>query len=562
MTGEPLPETGPEESPASLRRFATALSSTGATRSRLEKRRLLSEYLAVLSDEDLPRAVTFLTGRPFPRCDARKLSLGGSALGMALLSGAPDLLPDELHAAWLRHSDAGDAAGDVWARVQPVGPPVELCDMEDAFAALEQKSGPTEKVPFLVDLFRRMSADELRAFVKVMLSETRIGVQEGTVEDAVAAMSALPLDEVRAANRHRANLGQVALDARAGSLSEHAFAYFTPVDPMLAHPSEDTAEVIRRLGTPVWVENKYDGVRCQLHKHGPEVRLFSRDRKEITRQFPDVVAAWSGLEQSFAIDGEIMVLEAGQSMPFARQQQRLNRIAPTVGVLTEHPAALVAFDMLALGEESLLDETLETRRVRLETLPIPESQALAPRFTAESSETLDVLFEEAQARGNEGLMCKDPASRYSSGRRGYQWLKVKRPLETLDAVIVGAEWGHGKRKAVLSDYTFAVRDEAGEKLVNIGKAYGGLTDVEIAALTEELKALTLQDFGRYRSVEPKIVLEVEFNGIQESARHKSGFALRFPRIVRIRTDKGPADINTLEDVRAMYARLIHRGAPE
>ncbi len=553
---QPEPSEQPSSRPDSLARFAEALGEARGTSSRLEKRRILVEYLRAIPDNSLPLAVTFLTGRPFPRSDDRKLSLGGATFSQALLQALPSLTPEELNAAWLRHSDAGDTAADVWERAEPVGEPLTLREVAETFEALAVAKGPTAKVPLLEQAFRRMSAPEIRAFVKVMLSETRMGVQEGTVEDAVAHAFDQPMERVRAANRHRANLGAVALEARHNALEEGGFAYFCPVDPMLAQPTEGVDEVVRRLGTPVWVEDKYDGVRCQLHKQGEQVRLYSRDRKEITRQFPDVVAAFAGAPGSYALDGELMALEHGRSLPFARLQQRLNRIAPTPDVMAAHPAAMVVFDLLACEEESLLDTPLRERRARLEQVVLPPGQLLAPHFTAQNAEELERLFEEAQRlRGNEGLMCKDSGSPYASGRRGYQWLKVKRPLETLDVVIVGAEWGHGKRRAVLSDYTFAVKDEANERLVTIGKAYGGLTDAEIAQMTERLKGITLQEFGRYRTVKPEIVLEVEFNNIQKSARHKSGYALRFPRIVRIRDDKPPSQINTLADVERMYRVL-------
>jgi DNA ligase-1 len=266
-----------------------------------------------------------------------------------------------------------------------------------------------------------------------------------------------------------------------------------------------------------------------------------------------------------------MALHDGASLPFARLQQRLNRVAPTPEVVAAHPTAMVAFDLLACGEVSLLDEPLRERRARLERIGLPNGQHMGPRFTAESAEDIERLFREAQeVRGNEGLMCKDAESAYRSGRRGFFWLKVKKPLETLDVVIVGAEWGHGKRRNVLSDYTFAVLDDRPPStdrptpdteyptplLVTIGKAYGGLTDAAIAEMTERLKAITIQEFGRYRSVQPEIVLEVEFNGIQESKRHKSGYALRFPRIVRIRDDKLPSDANTLSDVEMRYRSIV------
>jgi DNA ligase-1 len=217
--------------------------------------------------------------------------------------------------------------------------------------------------------------------------------------------------------------------------------------------------------------------------------------------------------------------------------------------------ALVAFDCLAREDETLLDLPLRARRAALEALSLPAGQPLAPVWTATTAEELDVLFVAAQGRGNEGLMVKQPDSPYASGRRGAQWLKVKRPLETLDVVVVGAEWGHGKRRAVLSDLTFAVRDEAAGRLVTIGKAYNGLTDAEIREMTERLLMITIEDHGHYRTVRPEIVLEVAFNHLQRSARHTSGYALRFPRIVRVRADRSPESASTLADVARLAATL-------
>jgi DNA ligase-1 len=224
-----------------------------------------------------------------------------------------------------------------------------------------------------------------------------------------------------------------------------------------------------------------------------------------------------------------------------------------------HPVAFVAFDCLVHEDQGLLDEPLRTRRATLEALALPPGQALAPVWTASSAEALDALFEAAQARGNEGLMVKQPEAPYASGRRGAQWLKVKRPLDTLDVVVVGAEWGHGKRRAVLSDLTFAVRDEDTGRLVTIGKAYNGLTDAEILAMTERLTALTVEDHGHYRTVRPEIVLEVAFNHLQRSTRHTSGYALRFPRIVRVREDRRPESASTLRDVMRLASAVAAAG---
>lgn len=548
--------------PDSLDALAEVLEALRATRSRLEKRRLLVAYLRALPDDALPHAVTYLGGRPFPRGDGRTLSVGGATLDAALRAARPELTDEDVAAAWRRHADAGDAAAELWADAAPAdASPVRLADVAAIFEALHHARGPRAKAELLVDAFRPLRAREIRALVKAMLGEARIGVQEQTLEDAVAHAVGQPIEAVRAANRHRADLGAVAREARQGRLEPARFAYFTPVDPMLAQPAADAADAVRRLGTPLWVEDKYDGVRCQLHKVDAEVRLYSRDRRELTVQFPEVVAAFAAPPGRYVLDGEVLAMEDGRALPFLRLQQRLGRLAPAPDVVAAHPVVLVAFDCLAREDEGLLDAPLRARRATLESLPLPAGQVLAPVWTATSADDLDALFQAAQARGNEGLMVKQPDAPYASGRRGAQWLKVKRPLETLDVIVVGAEWGHGKRRAVLSDLTFAVRDEATGRLVTIGKAYNGLTDAEIREMTARLLALTVEDRGHYRTVQPEIVLEVAFNHLQRSARHTSGYALRFPRIVRVRADRAPGSASTLADVARLAATLEAVGPP-
>jgi DNA ligase-1 len=216
------------------------------------------------------------------------------------------------------------------------------------------------------------------------------------------------------------------------------------------------------------------------------------------------------------------------------------------------PVVFVAYDILYHDGEVLLGRPLNERRRRLETLPWTEPLRTSRQALVEEVDAVDRMFEAARARGNEGLMVKDPASAYKPGRRGREWLKVKKALATLDVVVTAAEVGTGNRRRFLSDYTFAVRRsrEDGE-LLNVGKAYSGLTDVEIAELTEWFRQHTIRDFGRVRLVEPRIVLEVAFDVVQPSKRHKSGYALRFPRIVRWRTDKPVEEIDTLEEVRRL-----------
>ena len=327
---------------------------------------------------------------------------------------------------------------------------------------------------------------------------------------------------------------------------------------MLASPVADAAEVMRRVGDEAWIEDKYDGIRAQLHLADGAPRLFSRDLNEIGVSFPEVVEAARGLPHRLLIDGELVPYRAGSVLDFASLQTRLGRVNPSAQLLDEVPVVLVAFDLLHLDGRDLLETPLRERRAALEGLRLPA--ATGERFlyshlaTARSAQEVDAHFDDARVRRNEGLMVKDPGSTYQPGRRGLGWLKLKKALATLDCVVVGVEWGHGKRRGVLSDYTFAIRaaDEPDAKLLTIGKAYTGLTDAEIATMTEHFLSTTLRDHGRYRTVAPEVVVEIAFDRIMRSSRHRSGFAMRFPRIVRIRDDKGPAEIDTLATVEALF----------
>jgi DNA ligase-1 len=246
----------------------------------------------------------------------------------------------------------------------------------------------------------------------------------------------------------------------------------------------------------------------------------------------------------------------GRVLRFFELQRRLGRKKVSADLRKEVPVVLVIFDLLWLDGRTLLDEPLETRRRLLEGLGLRHPFLLARVEESTGPDDLDRIFTETRARGNEGLMVKDPLSPYTPGRRGLAWLKLKRPLATLDVVVTAVEWGHGKRKGVLSDYTFAVRDTTTGRLLNVGKAYTGLTDAEIATMTERFLDITVEDHGHVRLVRPEVVLEVAFDSIQRSARHKSGYAMRFPRIVRIRDDKPVEEIDTVERVAELYDRYF------
>ena len=313
------------------------------------------------------------------------------------------------------------------------------------------------------------------------------------------------------------------------------------------------------LTTPatVYVEDKFDGIRAQLHASPARTEIFSRDLKRITGQFPEIAEKGSEFSSEVILDGEIIAFAADRKLTFFDLQKRLGRKTQALDLFetasADVPVIFVAFDLLFLDGRSLLRTALRERREFLRRLKLPPKFQVASVAAAHSANEIEMEFKRARLRSNEGLMVKDPESFYSPGSRGMFWFKLKKELATLDVVVVAAELGHGKRNHVLSDYTFAVRDEGSGELLPIGKAYSGLTDIEIAELTEHFKKNTLVDCGRYREVKPDTVLEVAFNSIQPSTRHASGLALRFPRIKAIRRDKTTENIDTLAYARQLAA---------
>ncbi len=540
-----------------LSELASAGDAVARTSSKSEKVRILAQFLAMTDEAELAQAARYFGGGVFPAGDQRTLQVGGAAFSAVLraVSGADDAT---IRAAWRRHSDTGDVTGELLARADGRETvPISIRDLDREFAEIASARVAKERNARLSALLGRVTPDEARYIAKLITGELRIGLREGLVEEAIAIAFGAPSDAVSRAVMLTGDLGEAALLARAGRLDDAAPHWFVPLRSMLATPVADAAEAVARLGEDVWVEDKYDGIRCQLHRRGSDTALYSRDLKNISAQFPEITAAAVHLHADVMLDGEILAFHDGRVMPFHALQTRLGRVSPDAEVMAAVPVIYVAWDVLRVDDEVLIDHPLRERRARLEALLVPHPLALAHLERVHGEAEIDRRFEDARARLNEGLLLKQPESPYTPGRRGLNWLKLKRPLDTLDVVVVGAEWGHGKRRGVLSDVTFAVRVDDTDELATIGKAYTGLTDVEIAEMTALLLDITIADHGHYRTVEPRIILEVAFDAVQFSARHKSGFALRFPRIARWRHDKAPTDIDTLSRVRDLASAIEH-----
>ncbi|HEY7462964.1 MAG TPA: ATP-dependent DNA ligase [Candidatus Limnocylindria bacterium] len=541
---------------ATFAEFARVADDVAATTSKLKKRDLLAAYLRALPAAVLPAAATFFAGRPLPGAQDR-LGLGWVQQSQAL-AAASGAAAEALNSAYLRHSDLGDAAADLLTSRSPTPPPLSVSDVDRAFRGMSEAQSAEARVTEMARLYARATPGEARYIGRIAARELRIGLREGLLEEAIAAAFERPVDDVRRALMLVGEPGEAAVLARNDALATAALHLGRPIRFMLATPVADADEVMRRVGDEAWIEDKYDGIRAQLHLANGRARLFSRDLNDITISFPEVASAAATLDHRLVIDGELVPYRAGSVMDFASLQTRLGRVNPGPELLEQVPVVLVAFDLLHLDGNDLLETPLRQRRAALEGLDLPgrsgERFLLSNLATARSADEVERHFADARERHNEGLMVKDPDSVYQPGRRGLGWLKLKKALATLDCVVVGVEWGHGKRRNVLSDYTFSVRasEEADAPLLTIGKAYTGLTDAEIATMTERFTSITLRDFGRYRTVHPEVVVEIAFDRILRSNRHKSGFAMRFPRIVRIRDDKTPADIDTLGTVEALF----------
>ena len=555
---------------APFRAFAEAAEVVGATTRRLEKADRLAAYFATLADDDLRRAARYFAGRAFPLHDQRTVNVGPAALRRAIaeVAGADE---DVVRQRLVALGDVGDVAGELFA--EKPGEGLTLADVAEALAGLAGARGTKRKTALVAELLRRADALEARYLVKILQGDLRIGLKEGGVEATLAQLAKQQVGAVQRANMLTGDVGEVAVLARHGRLGEAGMQLFHPIKFMLATAAEDAADVARQMPIPFAVEDKFDGIRAQAHvgadpaaeglhgvaTGGRRVALFSRTLDALTDTFPELLEPLAALLDDapggLVLDGEIVPVEGARVLPFQALQPRLGRKNVSEAVLRERPVAFVVFDVLVHDGAVLLDQPYTARRARLDALPLGGAALRRSEVTMmDDSDDLAEAFEAARARGNEGLMVKVPASPYKPGRRGRDWLKRKQPLATLDVVVTAVEVGHGKRRHLLSDFTFAVRRSADDPaLLNVGKAYSGLTDAELEELTGWFKAHTTQQFahGRVRLVEPEIVLEVAFDRVQPSPRHKSGFALRFPRIVRLRPDKPAAEIDTLDAVRRL-----------
>jgi DNA ligase-1 len=507
-----------------LRDVVSLSDALGRTRSRKEKTGRLAEGLRALRDDEVEAAVAWLSGR---------LRQGRVGLGGAVLRRAAQVPP------------AAHAALDVGA-------------VDGAFAALAAEAGAgagRARERRLGELLARATGEEQRFLRRLLGGELRQGAQEGLVLEAVAAAAGLEPDAVRRAAMLAGDLAPVARAAlregRAG-LARFRLELFRPILPMLAQPAADPEEVLARLGEAAF-EWKLDGARVQLHKAGDEVRVFSRRQNDVTAAVPELVEAARALPaRELVLDGEALALRPdGAPHPFQTTLRRFGRRLDVERLRRELPLAGLFFDALRVDGCDLLDRSGAERAAAL-AAAVPAAQRV-PRVVTADPARAAAFFEEALARGHEGLVAKSPAVPYAAGARGTAWLKLK-PAHGLDLVVLAAEWGSGRRRGWLSNLHLGARDPATGSFVMLGKTFKGLTDELLAWQTGRLLALEVGRDAWTVYVEPRLVVEVAAGGVQASPQYPAGLALRFARVRRYRPDKPPEEADTLDAVRALLPR--------
>ncbi len=531
--------------------FSTLCERLSLTPSKAEKVSLLSSYFRALSSGDLGIAVDFLLGRASRAGGPEGRANVAFATVRDALSQLVTFSDDRLLQLYREHGDLGEVAAELLSSGHAtalVGERLTLKRVRDCMDEISTAQGAgseRRKAMALVGLLLDASPLEAKYLIKILTSDMRIGVSEGLVAEAIAEAFSAPLGAVRKAYLVVNDMSRVAMIAKEGRLSNASFSLFTPIRPMLAEPASSARQIIDDMGKCI-VEDKYDGIRLQVHKKGEDVRLYSRAMEDVTRFFPEVVEQISQVSGDFALDGEL-IYEGGGKLRFFSLQKLLRN----EGRREKHPLKFVAFDVLYANGRPLLDLPLVERKRELLALGY---DGCAPFREASTPEEVERAFSESIARGNEGIVAKDPGSAYEPGARGKRWMKLKKVFDTLDVVVIGAQYGNGKRKGLLSDYIFAVRRSKDDPaLVPIGKAYSGLTDEELRGYHEFFTKNKIGEEGNTVWVLPKLVIEVGFQSIQKSARYESGYALRFPRIISVRTDKKPDEIDDLEKVKELFS---------
>ncbi len=545
----------------SLRTFAETAQTISETHGSITKITIARDYLAGLeNDRDLELAAQFLGEGAFSQISGRRTSVGHRTIGVC----AADFCEVDYEHIFKPCRTATGSSSEAIQKLMENMPaaqnkrsprPVLLQQVQQWFEDLVTISERDKKTAFLQSIWKQLTGLEIKYLLRIMSQGSlRIGFESRSIVQALARAFDEDADQIRYVHMISGSLGRAAVLASKHDLDTAQFRLFHPLSFMLATPIESRS--LENLSDYV-AEEKFDGMRCQLHTDGRKSLLFSRDLNDITRSFPEVGQFIQKRNiPPLVLDGEICVYREQKIQPFQQLQKRMGIKKPSEKVLSNYPVLFVAYDILFCEKKTVFDLALTERRKLLESVCQEHDIPYTNQFDVADFEELDQLFNRAIAHGNEGLMIKRKDSTYEYGQRGKSWLKVKKPGGSLDTVIMYAHAGSGKRGGYYSDFTLGIRvnedERYEEEFIPIGKAYGGYTDAEMKRLNQQIKELVVDRYGPTLALRPGIVVEVEFDEIQVNKRTKAKYTLRLPRFKAIRWDLSPDDVDTLTDVERLY----------
>ena len=507
---------------------------------RKDKVSQVARFLKKLNSKEASAAALLLIGRALPEGSEKKLEVSFTTI--------MDLLEDSGQSLLLSIEE-----------------PPTILEVSSTLKRIAEISGPnsrSKKIALLRSLVMRMSELERKWLFKQIIGEMQHGVNEGVLLEALAELTGADLKSVQRAYMLLGRLDELVKIAKDGgreAIEKVKLQIFNPLRPMLAEICNDIDELLKNVGRPMAFEYKFDGARVQIHMKDGVIKIYSRRLNEVTDSIPDVVKqVKDGVKEvrEIVLDGEVIAVDKdGKPLPFQELLRRFRRVRRVSEKIEEIPLKLQVFDILYLDGVELLDKPYEERwKILTEKI---DSKFLAPRIITSDPKVVKDFLEKAIEEGHEGLMAKRLDSPYRPGRRERLWLKIK-PAENLDLVIVAADWGYGRRTGWLSNYHLAAYNPRTDGFEVVGKTFKGLTDEEFELMTKRLLQLKLSDDGYTVRVKPEIVVEVAYNEIQKSPKYRSGYALRFARITRIRLDKSPREADTIDKIRELYLKQFKR----
>jgi len=532
----------------------------------------VADFLKQLQPEEVEPAVSMILGRPFPKWDQRVLEVSWATLS-GIIKRLTNVDWKQFREAFSKTGDIGDATKIVFeaSKIRRQATLFEklltVLEVRHTFESIAEAagSGSRERKERLVEtLLSETSPLEAKYVVKILIGEMRTGFHEGLMELAVSKAFDIPLETVQTASMLTGDIGEVASIAKTEGkegIRNLRFRIFRPIKPMMAQMAEDVNEALKEAEGEMAFEHKLDGVRIQIHKSNDDVRVYSRRLTDVTESLPEVVQLVKDevKAQEVILDGEVIAVGKEKSpLLFQHVMRRFRRVHEIDEMTKQIPVVLQLFDVIYLNGQSLSDMPYIERRKKLGEI-VGRIQLTHQIVTKDPAEA-EQFLKEALNKGHEGLVAKKLDSPYTPGIRGKRWFKIKRTLESLDLVIVAAEWGYGRRHNWLSDYYLAARDPETGWFLTVGKTFKGLTDQEIIEMTQQLKELTIREEPHGVVVVPKIVVEVAYNEVQKSPKYECGMALRFARITRIRSDKTPEEADTIQKVREIYEKQYEKKA--